>query len=166
VKTLDPTAVQSWCLFRIDGQPYAVALGTVAEIVEAEGLVRLPNGPPRVLGLCAYHRDLVSVVALGAAARPAPGRLVVLILRGEHGSWGLRIDREGTSLAEARCSAPAPGPRAPDEAVVMGALTHGGATHRVIDADATWRDLRDEIETWYQGDGGRGRRDVPTENPT
>ena len=77
VKTLEATAAQSWCLVRIDARPFAVALGAVVEIVEAEELVRLPLCSPQVLGLCTYRRDLLPVIALGEDPRhrrPVPRR--------------------------------------------------------------------------------------------
>src|SRR3954465_10076815 len=100
----DATAVQAWCLVRIDAQPFAVALNAVAEIVEAEELVRLVLCSPRVLGLCTYRRDLFPVIAFSEApsAAPAPvkGRPLVMILRSEHGTWGIQIDRGGAVVAE------------------------------------------------------------------
>src|SRR5947209_1387245 len=104
LKTLDATAVRAWCLVRIDTRPFAVALQAVAEIVEADELVRVALCSPRVLGLCAYRRDLLPVIDLSegrpAAAAPAEGRPVIMILRGEQGAWGIRIDRGGAVVAE------------------------------------------------------------------
>jgi chemotaxis signal transduction protein len=161
VKTPDPTTEQAWCLVRIDGRPFAVALQAVAEIVEAEELVGLALCSPRMLGLCPYRRDLLPVLALSEAPAatpvPAEGRPMVMILRGEQGTWGIRIDRGGTIVAEGPLDdrgAAAVG-LGSGGAVVIGSITRGDTTHAAIDAEATWRNLRDAIERWYQGDRGR-----------
>ena len=159
MKTLEATAAQSWCLVRIDAQPFAVALGAVAEIVEAEVLVRLPLCSPQVLGLCTYRRELLPVIALGQGPTAAPGRVegrhVVVILRGEHGMWGITIDRGVVIVAEGPLDEQVPLPAGPDGAVVIGSITRGDASHSVIDAEATWRNVRDTIESRYKGDRGR-----------
>jgi purine-binding chemotaxis protein CheW len=162
VKTPDATAAQAWCLVRIDTRPYAVALHAVAEIVEAEELVGLPLCSPRVLGLCAYRRDLLPVIAFSDAPSATPatteGRPLVMIVRSEHGTWGLRIDRGGAIVAEGplddRCAAIVE----PGGPVAIGSIKRGDATHAAIDAEATWRNVRDAIERWYKGDRGRDRR--------
>lgn len=160
MKTLDATAAQSWCLVRIATQPFAVALGAVAEIVEVEELVRLPLCSPWVLGLCAYRRDLLPVVALGreTAATTDQGRPVVLIVRSEQGTWGIQIDRGGASVAEGPLNERGRLSPTPDGAVIIGAITRGDAIHSAIDTEATWRNIRDAIERWYQGDRGQDRR--------
>jgi chemotaxis signal transduction protein len=161
LKTLEATAAQAWCLVRIDAQPFGVALGAVAEIVEAEALVRLPLCSSQVLGLCTYRRELLPVIALGqgptAAAGPGEGRSVVLILRGEHGMWGIKIDRGVVIVAEGPLDEPVPLPAGPDGAVVIGSITRSDMSHSVIDAEATWRKLRDTIESRYKGDRGQDR---------
>ena len=140
METREATTAQSWCLIRIDTQPFAVALSAVAEIVEAEELVRLPLCSPRVRGLCTYRRDLLPVIALGrtpaVAAAPGAGRLVVLILRSEHGCWGIQIDRGVTIVAAGSLDEHCTSYVAPEEAVVIGSITHGLATYSVIDAEA------------------------------
>jgi hypothetical protein len=162
VKTPDPTAAQAWCLVRIDTRPFAVALHAVAEIVEAEEFVGLALCSPRVLGLCAYRRDLLPVIAFSDASSatpgPAEGRPVVMILRGEHGSWGIRIDRGGAIVAEGPLDDRGGATAGPGGAVVIGSITRGDTTHAAIDAEATWRNLRDAIERWYKGDRGRDWR--------
>jgi len=161
LKTLEATAAQSWCLVRIDTQPFAVALSAVAEIVEAEALVRLPLCSPQVLGLCTYRRELLPVIELskGPPATPGPleGRPVVLILRSEHGMWGIKIDRGVVIVAEVPLDEPGPLPAGSDGAVVIGSITRNDVSHSVIDADATWRNVRDMIESRYKGDRGRDR---------
>jgi chemotaxis signal transduction protein len=154
--TLDATDTQSWCLIRIDGRPCAFALHAVAEIVEAEQLVRLPIGSPKVLGLCTYHRDLVPVIALSDTPpdrlKPVEGHPVVLILRAEHGPWGIRIDRRGAIVADGPLDEDASPSEAPAGSVVIGSITRSGVVFSAIDAEATWRATRDSIEDWYKHD--------------
>ncbi len=161
MKTLEATAAHSWCLVRIDSQPFAVALSAVAEIVEAEALVRLPLCSPQVLGLCTYRRELLPVIALGqgvtAAPGPVEGRPVVLILRGEHGMWGIKIDRGVVVVAEAPLNQHGPLPAGTEGTVVIGSITRSDVSHSVIDTEATWRNVRDTIESRYKGNRDRDR---------
>jgi purine-binding chemotaxis protein CheW len=159
VKTIEATSAHSWCLFTIEGRPFAVALAAVAEVVEAEQLVRLPLGSPRVLGLCTYRRDLLPVIALGPAPAVATSvaqrRHVVLILRSEHGSWGIQVDRGVAIAAQGPMDETGAYPTGPDVAVVIGTILRGEIVHAVIDAEATWRNVREAIEGWYKGDRDR-----------
>jgi purine-binding chemotaxis protein CheW len=162
VKTVDATAAQAWCLVRIDTRPFAFALHAVAEIVEADEFVGLALCSPRVLGLCTYRRDLLPVIGFSegqpAASGPAVGRPVVMIVRSEHGTWGIRIDRGGTAVAEGPLDDRGATTVGPGGAVVIGSITRGETTHAAIDAEATWRNIRDAIERWYKGDRGRDWR--------
>ena len=154
--TLGSTNTHSWCLVRIDGWPCAFAVHAVAEIVEAEQLVRLPLGSPKVLGLCAYRRDLLPVISLSDTpvnhGKCEEGHPVVLILRSEHGFWGIRIDRGGAIVADG----PPDEGNSPSDAharsVVVGTITRGETVFSVIDAEATWRNTRDSVEGWYKDD--------------
>jgi purine-binding chemotaxis protein CheW len=157
------SSAHSWCLFAIEGRPYAVALAAVAEVVEAEQLVRLPLCSPRVLGLCTYRRDLLPVIALGPgpAAGTATGaanrRLIVLILRNEHGTWGIQVDRGVAIVNQGPMDEAGAYPAGPDGAAVIGTITRGEAIHAVIDAEATWRNVREAIECGYKGVRDRRR---------
>jgi purine-binding chemotaxis protein CheW len=159
VKTIEATSAHSWCLFAIEGRPFAVVLAAVAEVVEAEQLVRLPLCSPRVLGLCTYRRDLLPVIALGPApavpTNVAHRQHVVLILRSEHGSWGIQVDRGGATVAQGPMDEAGSYPTAPDGAVVIGSILRGEVFHSVIDTEATWRNVREAIECWYKGDRDR-----------
>jgi purine-binding chemotaxis protein CheW len=158
---MEPHVPQSWCLFRIDARPYAVGLEHVAEVVEAEGMVRLPLGSKRVLGLCVFHRDVVPVIALGdlegtaAGPRQPDSRPLVLVFRSEPGTWGLRIDRGGTTVAAAPLEAGSgPGLADPGGPILNGTVLWEGTTHAVLDSEATWEHLRDGLQHWFRGDLG------------
>ena len=106
----------SFCLFHCESLPFAVAVANVAEIAEVDALVRIGLCPPRIAGLCPYHRQVVPVVTLGQdPSRTAPptaeqrnsgkaAREVVLIVQTGQGMWGILIDREGTSITTQRPS--------------------------------------------------------------
>jgi purine-binding chemotaxis protein CheW len=140
----------------------------VAEVVEVDRLVPLPLCPPRVLGLCSLRRKVIPVVGLGRAeAGPAgaPGpKVLVLVLRTARGTWGARIDGEGTAVAEE--------PLDPDLPFEEGAgLTFLGTVRRddlayaVIDPEATWRDLRGGVEHWYGNPSGCRATPAPPDAP-
>jgi chemotaxis signal transduction protein len=171
--TQSPTGPKRWfCLFRGDGGPMAVSLESVAEILETDTLVRLAWGPPQVVGLCSYHRDVVPVVALGplppelgddlssgqdqAVATGTAGakdgnddrsRCVVLILRTEHGAWGIQVDAQNTIMS--RESPEYHPPRvAANAPVLIGVVRHAAIGYRILDAEATWRRLRAAVARW------------------
>jgi hypothetical protein len=75
-----------------------------------------------------------------------------MLLRGEHGLWGLQIDRGGTVVVDGPLDDGPPAPAEVGEAVVLGTITRGGTTAAVIDPEATWRTVRDAIERWYRRD--------------
>ena len=112
---------QWFCLFQGDAGPMAVSAESVAEVLETDSLVRLAWSPPQVVGLCPYHREVVPVVrlatlppdhagrSLGASAATRPSaekpdgddqsRCILLILRTEHGAWGIRSDSVWTVMS-------------------------------------------------------------------
>ena len=146
-----PTRFRPWCCFRSGARSYAVDLKSVVEVIETEGLVRLPHGPSGVLGLCAFRRDVIPVVRLDSGPdreTTAHGRTDVLILRTEQGCWGLRIDRSGTAVIEDYLEEdPDLDPEAsPGPTVLIGTLRKGDMVCSVIDPESTWQRLRAAIE--------------------
>ena len=122
----EPRKPRPWLCFRVGPQPYAVPLESAAEIIEVEGLVRLPLCPPGIVGYCLYRRDLVPVVALTDSPGPDFGalatHLVIAILRTSQGTWGFAIDREGEFVAEDVLDPDAWRTSGPSAAVVIGSI--------------------------------------------
>jgi chemotaxis signal transduction protein len=154
MESRDASPFRPWCLFKSDSRPFAVGLDAVAEVVEADRLVRLSQCPPQVLGLCAVRRDIVPVLCLNprprAAERAAEGKYMVLILKTEQGTWGVRIDREGTTVTEGALDDEEPIASAGDGPAIIGQLTRADAVHAVIDPRRTWRNVREHVERWYR----------------
>jgi len=152
--THTPSRSRPWCCFRSGHRAYAVDLKSVVEVVETDGLVRLPHGPKSILGLAAFRRDVIPVVQFGHAGDdPAPrGRIDVLILRTEQGFWGLHIHRSGTVVVEDYVEEdPALDPDVPRKApVLIGTLRKGDMVCSVIDTESTWLRLRTAIESDYR----------------
>jgi chemotaxis signal transduction protein len=153
VSTPEPSTSRPWCLFKSDSRPFAVALEDVAEVVDVERLVRLSHSPPHILGLCSVRRDILPIVALtlgpGGTERVVEVRPVAMILRTSQGTWGIRIDREGTVVTEgAPDDIPVPA-QAADGPAIVGLLHRGDQAHAVIDAEQTWRNVRTSVEHWY-----------------
>ena len=164
---------QWYCLFRGDAGPMAVPAEAVAEVLESGSLVRLAWSPPQVVGLCPYHRDVIPVVRLAPpprslAADPASGpdpttmgeasgeepdvddrtRCVLLILKTEHGAWGIQGESVWTIMSR-ECPESHP-PRADGTGpVLVGTLPHAGIRYGILDAEATWLGLRCAISRWY-----------------
>jgi hypothetical protein len=47
-------------------------------------------------------------------------------------------------------------PAGAEGAVVIGTIIRGEAVYSVIDAEATWRNVREAIECWYKRDRRQG----------
>ena len=149
----------AWCLFQSGARPYAVRLDAVAEIVDADGLVRLPLSPPRVLGLFTLRRDVVPVLRMAEGQDEDPGgpdtRLVVLILRTEGGVWGIPVDRGTTvGVEETHIDPGGPHPTG-DGPEGPRTIVRGGTTFAVVDPESAWREVRATIEGWYGSRCGR-----------
>jgi chemotaxis signal transduction protein len=164
---------QWYCLFHGNTGPMAVSVESVAEVLETDTIVRLAWNPPQVIGMCSYHRQVIPLVVLGAlshnvgedlcgnpdhaVAASSAGkrtglalrtRCVVLILRTEHGAWGLPVDSEKTIVSRESPAYHAPrvdshGP------VLIGIVERAGTCYRIVDAAATWLGLRSAIERWF-----------------
>jgi len=154
-------AEASFCLFMSGSLPLGVPVADLAEIVEVDALVRISLCPDRIVGLCPYHRQVVPVVTLGArGSRPEAltaesrikGKLArdaVLILQTDHGLWGVLIDREGTVITTERPVACEPR-MLHDGVVTVGMIHHGKDDYAVLDAESTWRGLREGVTNWFE----------------
>jgi hypothetical protein len=72
----------------------------------------------------------------------------VLILRTAHGAWGVRIDKEGTIVAEAALDDAEASPDAGPPAI-LGSIRREGTVYAVVDPELAWRDVRADIEEHY-----------------
>ncbi|WP_406694945.1 chemotaxis protein CheW [Singulisphaera sp. Ch08] len=152
--TSAPLQPPPWCLFRSDSRPFAVGLEAVAEVVQADRLIRLAHCPPQILGLCTVRRDIVPVLSLSPDASDVAldpeTPVVVLVLRSDQGMWGIRIDREGTAVSDGVLVAPFQGEPTTGGAEVVGSVQRGDLAHAVIDPDRTWWNVRASVDAWYQ----------------
>jgi hypothetical protein len=163
-----------WCLFRCGSEAFAIALESVAEIVEVERLVGLPHSPPGVLGLCTLRREVVPVIALGGPwpddATAEGAVTLVLILKAAAGLWALRVSAEGTAVAEeplevAGMVGPTSGARGGVQASFLGTVRRGDSDYAVIDPEVTWRGVRESIDQWHAGHWGRDNPSRPSFYP-
>ena len=164
---------QWYCLFRSDAGPMAVPAEVVAEVLETESLVRLAWSPPQVVGLCPCHRDVIPVVRLaplplgmGADGPIGPDRTtladaageehdvddrtrcILLILKTEHGTWGIQGDSVWTIMSREGPESHPPHTEG-NGPVLVGTIPHAGTRYGVLDAEATWLGLRSAINRWY-----------------
>jgi chemotaxis signal transduction protein len=173
--TTTPTLIgpkQWFCLFRGDAGPMAISVESVAEVLETDSLIRLAWSPPQVVGMCSYHREVVPVVKLGPLPRDVgdevpsgrdqtvaidtagelavidePTRCFVLILKTEHGAWGIGVDSENTIMS--RESPECHSPKIyPNGLVLIGVVRLAGTCYGIVDAEATWRGLRSAVGRW------------------
>jgi chemotaxis signal transduction protein len=149
----------SFCLFRCGSLTLAVAVDDLAEVVETDSIVRISGCPPRIRGLCRYHRQVVPVVTLApdperperrpacTGGRSEIPREAVLILQTAQGPWGIRIDRDGTSILSAQ-----PDRRPPSSQggfVSVGSVRQGETDFLLLDPASTWQALREQVVNWY-----------------
>ena len=141
----------------------------MAEVVEVERLVRLPHSPPRVLGLCALRREVIPVIGLNdpgpdpSAPQPRAG-LLVMIFRTGRGIWAVRINPEGTIVAEEALDDPAPAAVALGP-VFLGTIRRGETCYAVIDPEGTWQNVRQSVEDWYCDRMGRDTEEAALPAP-
>jgi purine-binding chemotaxis protein CheW len=142
---------QAWCLFQSGSESYGLRLEVVAEVVEIERLVRLPHSPPQVVGLCSLRRDIIPIIRLNedaaADTHPVGAKLLVLFLRTKKGTWGLRINAEGTIVAEEGLDEISR--QVTERTDEPTALVRGDTSYRVIDPERTWQNVRDRVDDWY-----------------
>jgi chemotaxis signal transduction protein len=161
-----------FCFFRVDAEPMAVSVESVAGVLETDRLVRLPWSPPQVVGLCSYHREAVPVVTLGSLEdkaaddrRKAQGtetalhstetthidlgrsRWTVLVLRTDQGAWGISVKAGSAVMSQESPEHFAP--RTDDRGgVLVGTVRFAGTSHGILDAEATWCGLRCAVVRW------------------
>lgn len=146
----------SWCFFRSEAYPFAVELEVVAEVVQADRLIRLAHCPPQILGMCTVRRDIIPVLTLrpgASSTEPAPETpVVVLVIRSDQGMWGIRIDREGTAVGDGVLSDTYPGERVAEAGptAIVGSVRRGELVHVAIDPNRTWWNVRAAVEAWHQ----------------
>ncbi len=148
-----------WCLFQSGSEAYAVGLETVAEVVEVDRLVRIPHCPPRIVALCSLRREVIPVVDLSEtpterSASSLSSKTIVLLLRTTRGTWGIPVSAEGTLVSAESMNEAKPGVRSTTRGSRMGTLCKGSTTYTVIDAEATWHEVRRSIDAWYQNQAG------------
>lgn len=153
VSAIHPNQTHAWCLFRSMSQAFAVPLDYVAEVVAVDQLLRLPLSPAEVIGLCTIRREVVPVVGLWdrAAGQTEPAGTVnaVLVLRAEHGLWGIGINREGITVMEGSPDSIEPSARGSNIAGAAGTIRRGDLPHTIIHPERAWATLRTSIEGWY-----------------
>jgi CheW-like domain len=144
----------AWCLFWSLSRPYAVRLDCVSEVVSVDRLVRLPLGPPELMGLCTIRRDVIPVVGLvdgrPAAVASVAGTTAVLILQAGQGTWGIGISREGIAVVDESAEGGDDVRIEPADLPGRESGIHKGDTfYAVIHPELAWSSVRTAVERWY-----------------
>jgi len=150
LKTLDS---RLWCLFRSESARFAVPLEAVVEIVAIDSLVALPLGPPCLLGLCTFRREVIPVVRLrrdSLAERESPAtKSAILVLRTEKGSWAFKIERDGVVVSEGTTDLDST-PRSDGLSLSSGlSISRGEAVYAAVDPEAAWIQVRACVARGY-----------------
>ena len=93
--------------FTLDGDPYAIPVEWVREIVRLRAITPMPRVPPEIRGVISLRGEIVQVLdlclRLGVQVREPTRSSRIIVLHGDHGSvTGLLVDsvREVARVAE------------------------------------------------------------------
>jgi hypothetical protein len=75
-------------------------------------------------------------------------RCILLILKTEHGAWGIQGDSVWTIMSR-ECPESHPPHADGNGPVLVGTIAHAGTRYGILDAEATWLGLRSAIYRWY-----------------
>jgi purine-binding chemotaxis protein CheW len=102
--------------FTLDGDPYAIPVEWVREIVRLQAITPIPRVPPEIRGVISMRGEVVQVVdlslRLGVQPREPTPTSRIIVLHGDHGSvTGLLVDsvREVVRVAEEAIQPPPTG---------------------------------------------------------
>lgn len=141
------------CFFRSGGRRFAMEVEALMEVTDLGTLVPLPLGPPALLGLHTHRRAVVPVFRPSPAApnEHSDQNPILLVLRSEHGLWGIEVDRAGLMIVDNSrlLEGLAPADSTAGLLAVRGQIDHAGLLHELIDAGLTWSNIRVEVERWY-----------------
>jgi chemotaxis signal transduction protein len=129
--------------FRCGGRHYGVGIERVQRVLDATGLVPLPDPQPGVAGLLAHDGDTVTVLAPFDRGDGQPGQVLVL---DHHGAaLGLLVDAV-TSIGRVDDPAVGPPPTGQRSPLVSGVVRRGGEDGEelllLLDVDALAGELR------------------------
>jgi chemotaxis signal transduction protein len=85
-------------VFILDGERYALEPRSVREVLRAPEIARLPATEPPVLGLTAWHGELLTIIAVGQHSGLPPrsddeSRGFLVVLAREGAGYGILVDR-------------------------------------------------------------------------
>jgi purine-binding chemotaxis protein CheW len=110
--------------FTLDGDPYAIPVEWVREIVRLRAITPMPRVPPEIRGVISLRGEIVQVLdlclRLGIPPRKAVRTSRIIVLHGDHGTvTGLLVDsvREVLRIAEEAIQPPPTGESASVEAL-------------------------------------------------
>jgi chemotaxis signal transduction protein len=154
ISTADSRRSHAWCLFRSLSQPYAMRLDCVTEVVSVDRLVRLPLGPPELIGLCTIRRDVIPVIGLvdgrPGAVEFTAGTSAVLIVQAGQGTWGIGVNREGISVVDESADGSDEPSAEPEEVSARASsVRKGDIVYTVIHPELAWSSVRMAVERWY-----------------
>jgi purine-binding chemotaxis protein CheW len=102
--------------FSLEGDPYAIPVEWVREIVRLRAITSMPRVPPEIRGVISLRGEIVQVLdlcrCLGLRTREATRSSRIIVLHGDHGNvTGLLVDsvREVIRVAEEAIQPPPSG---------------------------------------------------------
>ena len=102
--------------FTLDGDPYAIPVEWIREIVRLQAITPMPRVPPEIRGVISLRGEIVQVLdlslRLGVQPRDPTRTSRIIVLHGDHGSvTGLLVDsvREVVRVAEEAIQPPPTG---------------------------------------------------------
>ncbi len=154
--SMDSRVCDQFCIFRVGAESFAMAAKGVREVVERPGMVRVPDSPPALLGVCHLRNEFLPVLSLHGLLIEGEDQAAelpfVLVMTGADGPWAVPISRaldlealETASTADTDWSDPV-------TRAVVGTATFRDEVVRVLDADALYRLAEELLESvWRLG---------------
>jgi purine-binding chemotaxis protein CheW len=86
----------AWMTFSVRGEPYALPLAELREVIRVERITPIPRAPAHARGLTSVRGRLVPVIdaaiALGGAPCPTGGAARILIVHHDHRPLGILVE--------------------------------------------------------------------------
>ena len=157
----DKRLAETYLLFALDAEEYAVNVANVTEIVGIQKIMEVPDVPPFIKGVINLRGKIIPIMDVrlrfGFPVRPYDDRTCIIVLDMEENSAGLAVDRvlEVVEIPPADIAPPSHWETAGGKSVVMGMGKRGEQVSLILNI----RELlyEKEVETSVPGTAGTNK---------
>lgn len=142
-----------YCVFQADGAVWAVPAASVREITDAVPIVKVPESPPQMVGVCHVRMEFVPVLNLqgviGEWGQQSVSPEYLLIFDGSEGPWALQIQR-ALSLQTLEIAINGSGQDGSTQnTAVLGTATFADGVIRIIDPATLYRSATEILDAQW-----------------